>query len=537
MEEIDKLSSENKALFPGLAIFENDYAHALIHLAWYREDKKRFLVFGMVELFPAEFLPPEPSEKMSLSTINFGRQHDLNIQRVVISSKDALSWYLECRNTSITIPAAFGEKLAGKALQTSPLAEEPSWPHLITSNDLPFHCWSVVRAHHLIQENVPEEISKLFTSTEIICWLKDKLFFDLQNYQEWKGSLHLIAPNPVFRSFHQGLGITENGSESSDCHIEPRAGRDVAALDLYLSERHPTGIVSFCRKGITEPYFSLPHVEHTEKVEYLIHSKQYGVLDWHEPVSFLRSIQFQSNLITGKKIVNVPDNRGESYEVPQLSAASSGIVGERELASPITSHLRKHEAMRKRRKESERLGQKWFHGNQEEATIFVRELIKNAKRRVFIVDPYFATVELFSFAFATSRSEIEVVILTAAEDNLMNKDRADSNREAGEVLLSQVQAYRQNGKIKVFVMTGSPPSVHDRFLVVDNDVWLSGNSLHTIGKRAGMMIKLPCPDEVAKNLENILTSDRVKPLEQWVLDRRSNKGIELESSERKDSSQ
>lgn len=523
-----------EAISPGLAIFEDDYNHALIHLAWYREGQKRYLIFGMVELFPAEFPVPDASDEFSLPVKSFGERSCIYVRRFSVAAKDALYWYLECRNGNMIIPEAAGQ-LPNIKLITCGLAEEPTWPHLITTNDLPFHCWGAVRAHHLVQEVVPEEVSKLFASAgknaeTIINWLKDRLFFDLQHYQEWKGSLHLIAPNPVFRSFHQRLGVSADGSESSDCHLELRAGRDLTALDLYLSERHQTGIVSFCRKEITSPFFSIPHIDRTEQVEYMINSSRYGVLDWHEPVSFIRSIQFQSNIVNGKKIVNIPDSRSESYEVQQLSSASTGIVGDKESGSSISAHLRKHDVLRKRRKESERLGQKWFHGNQEEATIFVRQLIMNAQRRVFIVDPYFATVELFSFALATSRSEIEVVILTAAEDNLMNSDRADVTREAGEVLYSQVQAYGQNGKIKVFVMTGDPPPVHDRFLVVDNEVWLSGNSLHTIGKRAGMMIKLPYPDEVARNLENLLTSGRVKPLEQWVMDRRVTKqGIETPS--------
>lgn len=522
MSKSSEYNLENQ-LVGGCAIYEGDYNHALIHLAWYRDGNTRYLIFGVVELFPAEFPSPDPAEEHALPIKIFGSQSCIHVERFIVSAQEALSWYLECRNGGVTVPG-----VKNKILLTGSFEEEPTWPHLITANDLPFHCWGVVRAHHLIQGAVPEEVNKLFSGDaehikKIVGWLKDKLFFDLQHYQEWKGSLHFIAPNPVFRSFHQRLGVSEDGSESSDCHLELRAGRDLTQLDLYLSERHPTGIVSFCRKEINSPFFSIPHIDRTEQVEYMIHSSRYGVLDWHEPVSFLRSITFQSNIVSGKKIVSVPDSRGKNYEVQQLTSASSRMVGDKESRSSISGYLRQHDVLRKRRKESERLGQKWFHGNQEEATTFVRQLIMNAQKRVFIVDPYFATVELFSFALATSRSEVEVVILTAAEDNLMNTDRADATREGGEVLYSQVQAYGQHEKIKVFVMTGDPPPVHDRFLVVDNDVWLSGNSLHTIGNRAGMMIKLPYPDEVAKHLENLLCSERVKPLERWVMDRRVTK--------------
>ena len=36
----------------------DDYGYGLIHLAWYLADQGRFLMFGLVELYPVEFPAP-----------------------------------------------------------------------------------------------------------------------------------------------------------------------------------------------------------------------------------------------------------------------------------------------------------------------------------------------------------------------------------------------------------------------------------------------------------------------------------------------
>ena len=50
---------------------------------------------------------------------------------------------------------------------------------------------------------------------------------------------------------------------------------------------------------------------------------------------------------------------------------------------------------------------------------------------------------------------------------------------------------------------GKHPPVHDRFLVIDGDVWLTGNSLNSIGERASVMLKLPDAGAVRARLERL----------------------------------
>ncbi len=163
----------------------------------------------------------------------------------------------------------------------------------------------------------------------------------------------------------------------------------------------------------------------------------------------------------------------------------------------------------------DRYPERWFHGDRESATGFVRELISSAKRRLWIVDPYFTTVELISYALATSNMTLPVVIVTSAEA-MTKSDRIDPKRKAAEVLQAQLPNLTKYGRFEIHVLTGASPAVHDRFLVVDDSVWFSGNSLHTIGERAGMVVKLRNSAEIIANLGEILDSHRATPWQEWM---------------------
>jgi hypothetical protein len=161
-----------------------------------------------------------------------------------------------------------------------------------------------------------------------------------------------------------------------------------------------------------------------------------------------------------------------------------------------------------------RYPEKWFHGEREQATKFVRDLIANAKQRLWIVDPYFTTIELIRYALATSSTKLPVLIVTSAEA-MTKKDRIDPQRTAAEVFDARLLTLANLGNFTIRVLKGTP-AVHDRFLVVDDSVWFSGNSLHTIGERAGMVVRLRNSEEVIKNLEEILQSDRTASWQDWI---------------------
>jgi len=178
--------------------------------------------------------------------------------------------------------------------------------------------------------------------------------------------------------------------------------------------------------------------------------------------------------------------------------------------------------VRKLKRQAEELGQQWFENEPIKARNFVRGLISKARERVWVIDPYFSTVDLFRFALAATSPAVEVVIATSAE-HLQGDDSIAEHVEAGEVLMKNLEQFKNDYTFTVRVLNGSRSPIHDRFLVIDAAVWFVGNSLNSLGKRAGMMIKLPDPSQMLGRLEDIVKGNRSKELGAWVEDRRSNK--------------
>lgn len=512
---------------PGMPIVDGDYKHAVVQVICLLHESRYNLVFASAELLPAELPAPPEEPLLSVEAPRLGGNGRLFYRRYVTTAAEARAWYDTCRGGRFKMLQGDAER----DTVNEPLFEEPSWPLLITGGKFPVtgDVASSVRAHHLYPAAVPGLVEKLFkVHPELQQWCSDRIFASFLRYPELAGSVHLLAPNPLFRSLTVRLHVADDKSESTAIEITPRAGMTVDGLEAVVIEHRPTGIGAYQVQTFgANPFMLVKHQGMVEEVEILLRCPIRGLLERQEPSGFIRRISMEMSLTSARKKVSVPGPGGaavDEYEVPISTPASSSTLGDPVQPSEIPALLRTRERERIRDDEAKRLGQKWFHGSKAEATEFVRSLIRAARERVWIVDPYFATAELFSFALATSRQSVEVVILTGAATILTKDDTVDASVEAGDMLLQNLQAQAGKANIEILVMTGDMPTVHDRFLVIDNAVWFTGNSLNQIGERAGMMISVPSPLEVISKLAGIMQDSlRTKPLDVWVAARKANR--------------
>lgn len=508
-------------------LFISDYQYTLLHMAWYRNDDYRALLFGMIELLPKEFPQPARSPEISMRIGTEGRRY-IYACRYVMAAEKALEWYEKCREGNILLPEDGWDasSVAKKRLEFSQLSEEPAWSQLNSVSELPFvpDCHVSPRVHHLIPVALPDEIKELKCDGPVLKWLSENLYFDFKDYPEYFGSLNLVAPNPVIRAFNNRLAPNnDNGNEAELFQFMPRSGFSLDGLKLLICEQRPTGIASIRSIPIESDILRVEYVGEVEKVGVAIVCPERGVLYWHKPYNFVKSINLNLKLITGKKVVSVPPTNkrcSQTYEVPLSGDDTIDMVGSISNELNGARILYREQSKREDRREGERLGQRWFHGDQREAEDFVRNLVISARKRVVIVDPYFSTRELFNFALAASSPQVKVCVLTSAEV-LRERDEIISDVEAGEVLLKEIEANKDKAKVMIHVMPGEKPEIHDRFLIIDDEVWLSGNSLNEIGKRAGVIVKLPYPDPIINNIEAFLKKHL--DLKTWVEERRKNK--------------
>ena len=159
-----------------------------------------------------------------------------------------------------------------------------------------------------------------------------------------------------------------------------------------------------------------------------------------------------------------------------------------------------------------------FGDNPDEAELFIRKLVNSARKNLTIIDPYFRKEEFYDYLLSVSNRYIEITVYTSSE---VIKDKQDSLSDHAKELKEFTERLRERGHIEnleVFVMTGRP-LFHDRFIIIDQqEVWLSGNSLHSIGDRVSSLIKLYNPLEVIDKMKHFIENnpDKISSLDDYI---------------------
>ena len=503
------------------------YRQAVIHLAWIRNAETGYLLFGMVELRPNE-LP----DAIGCATRSFHadpkRCESLHYRRFVLSAMDALEWYERAASGTLALPREPGQA-AGEdetKLVGGPFVQEPPWPHLVTSNELIFAPdWlHGSRTHFLFPEKALRgwiaEAVRLRANREA---LEQWLHFDVVDaYSDYQGVLCLIAPNPVFRSMERTHveDATTSPTETMAYKLIARQGQRLDGLRLEVVDERLRGrmeplVHEFGGDAITTLGFPAEINQEGQSITHPVH----GLLDWHEPLPILRTVHTRMGLVTRRKTVQVPaagrKRPAYEYEVNEVGSEEESVVGDAVDAAAVITRLADAEHRRTLRQAANDYDQKWFYRARDEAILYLRERIGRARETVFIVDPWFAGRELLAFGHAIRSPDVELRVLTSVQGlgrDALGDSKVDSGRKLLRIVNETFDSYPRKPEIRV--LSGKLPPVHDRFLVVDGGVWFSGNSLNTLGERAGMIVKLPDPRPVVVRLEAFWC--RASPLSDWL---------------------
>ena len=502
------------------------YSQAIIHLAWFLDDTVRHLLFGMVELRPNEFPDTVGCAPQRHRAESRSRKY-LYYRRFVMSATDALEWYKSASGGSpITLPCDRNNPTLGDgaALSTGAFVQEPCWPQTITSNELPFAPdWMVSAQSHSLfrRDSVSADVKAIIESVRNRGKLEDWLNFDIvDTYSEYQGAICIVAPNPVFRSVdrsHPDASDTDT-AETVAYKIVTHQGQCSKCLRLEITNERIRGRLSpevheFDDNPITVVRFPTRIFKEGLSITHPV----FGLLYWSRPSPLVRSIHTSVGMVRRRKTVEVPAGGRqrpiEQYQVDEVGDTVESIIGETS-RNPI-SRIVEAEGRRSRRQIAKDYDQEWFYQAPQEAAQFVRSRIGSAHDTVFIVDPYFAGRELLSFGHATSRSGVHIRILSATT-GLKNSNLGRTAVESGTHLRDICNTTFRDLKKPEIRILGDPPAVHDRFLVIDGSVWLSGNSLNNIGDRAGIIVKLPDPEPVIERLEAFWSG--ANTLSGWLAD-------------------
>lgn len=525
--------SEGQSEPPPTWLVPGDYEHAMLHLAWLVASGVRYLVFAQVVLYPAEFPEPDETAELVGPTFKVGAQLCRTyLKRQRLSLEEALRWYDASLRGWVQLWGATNKRDGSDVFfSLGDLAQEPQWPTVCTGSGLPFVdlTWGVVRSHHLVQPINPEHVAALTTCehsrSRTMCehidareWFSEHLYWDLAVYPEWIGSINLVAPNPLYRDLQWRLERPTNANPERVVSAIARANCNLDGLRLHVEEFGPIGVIAtHDRTGMGAPE-RIRHTSPESILSFLVTCPQRGVLDCSEPRS-VTSGPMGIHLVSGPRIatqrIAIPGTArkpGVTRVLPLIQTTLDADIGPPPDAGLAASLL--WNAVRRAYVRGLRV-EKWFYRDQKRAEKFIQGLIANAVRRVWIIDPYFGVVGLFRFALGTTRTDVETHLLVGVT-RLKEDDPTEPSSEAGEILLREVRHYASTKPVEARVMIGTP-AVHDRFLVIDDAVFLSGSSLHSLGERASMVVQILDGEPIVRELAEIMhDADRTTSLEAWV---------------------
>ncbi len=508
-------------------ICQEDYQATVIRLATLTEDGTQYLVFGSVELYPTEI--PLPPSHVKLQRKNAGNATG-TVSVTTVSLAEGLSWYESAVDGDLKVPGL----TSPISLKTVGLSPEPGAGRLLLSNELPCgRGWhGGLRANRLVPMSaLSEPISQLCSGEEhpqrakLRIWFADLLGFDILAHDDLVGGLVLLAPNPVTRSVSTYIKeIRADGGEVLGVKAALRRGYGAETLQVRLREERPGGTAIQERRldkfGMAE--INIP--EQCERTGLQLVCDKRGVLSLETPAFFFRSVSVTSHAVQRMGQVEVPARKkGEAPTKQSLTSMSAGARIKPTAPPPKAAvRLRFLQGAREKRTgywrpdgflhkqaENERI----FCNNRTEAELFVHQLVQSARHQVIFVDPYFDHIDVRRFALAQQHDEVAVAVLTGRSENLWSKlTLADGTIQvAGDAFsadLSNLDAELQKMRRTipdVRLMGGSVRTYHDRFLLVDEDVWHVGHSFNQIGYgELSVAVRMSRPEQIAALIRNDL---------------------------------
>jgi hypothetical protein len=158
----------------------------------------------------------------------------------------------------------------------------------------------MARVHSLLPPGVGE-LQELFGHEQSAKWINDRVLFDLiTDESPFLGSLHLVFPNPLYRSMSKLLipaGPEQKGAVQ--IRILPREQKKQEILDnvsILLQEKRHTRFTAKLLPAVPNLIFTEELAGPAEKVSSLVFCARRGVLDGSEPAPFLRSINVSMNI-------------------------------------------------------------------------------------------------------------------------------------------------------------------------------------------------------------------------------------------------
>ncbi len=481
-----------------------DYTRGELTSAWVhdRAQKRHVLVFAVAELCPND-QPTSPrlgaAPYFQVRERVEGDVRTLYVRRDTVSTTDAIAFYRGAAGAH-TIVAPDNPPAITPASKLSELNVDEE-PILLPSNLAEAMGVGAVLPSRPTSVAV---LSKYDTGGATQTWLADEgvavvvagvrrhLGVDLSRFHEHLGSLHLCFGNPVLRRYERSITADERALL---VRFYERAGRTIVGGQIeLLNEWTNMGSGFSHRQMITSPFLAIPMPARPQHLRVRVIDVNGRCVEDDSGV-FLREFRVDVGLGSRRRVTYTSPGRGdESFDVQTVSYDASCRFVERDVTP--AEHLA--EATRSRELDDLAAARifLYFPGGERsrlEALAVVRELVGKARERCDIVDPYLSADDAAMVVPFVQTTNCPVRLLSSRA-YLHQRTEDDATREARLAARVAELAAQLPFKLEAKQLEGTERSpVHDRMLVIDNDVYLLGSSLSEFGSRATTVFRVPDP--------------------------------------------
>lgn len=526
--------------------FVEAFDWAIVRLATYIpvSSSQSRLLFGTVSLLTRDRPRPVGGQGVESHRIGSGKRGTVYFRRTVLNAREAVAWYRAAGPERIATPVPaepdeIKKKLDGIDLMPSSFEDDPPWPSLgvplgidLFSNaggpgdPAPFRGPGAPRIHRRFGDS--SGFAPIINDKSTVAFLKRRLHLDLSDYTEYLGGLALVVPDPVLRHVQHFLVPAEERTgerERLTYRLVPRPDQSLDNLQLTVLERRSNLLSRF--ETVDVPSDGLVTVESSlpfHMTGYAVSHPIQGIVAYQQPLPFIRVVKGTLGVAGRKVRVEAPRSESprsatETYEITEFGHEIPFGAGEERKDALV--RVIAAEQQRIRRAAANQYKQTWFDsGQRDQALAFLRQQLTRATSSVIVADPYFGWLQIYQFLQAVPRTQIDFTILTSrlafesgfadsivqvnGDTDLVPAESAPTpeSERLARFTHSLAELGRRGMKsVTALVLSGKTPPLHDRFLVIDDEVLFLGNSLNALGERASLILRVPDSEPVLAKLK------------------------------------
>nr|WP_295933015.1 VPA1262 family N-terminal domain-containing protein [uncultured Dyadobacter sp.] len=377
--------------------------------------------------------------------------------------------------------------------------------------------------------------------------LSNQLFgYDLNAMPEHLGNVYLFGCNPLLRSWECRLA---DHDKALLFRFNQRAGQRISASKLVLEEVRGDQGGFYLEQSldaedtlITLPYF--PDRLHLRLFDAHGHWIDHSFLNW---ANFAFDLAIQDRVVDYRVQT---ESDVQVFSVPKRLSEQRVSVGTYDWAA---AHFLRDALASRRFEDLAKSREFIFFPKKPEslprAKETIRELLNGARKRCMILDPYFGAADMLYIYQIENISLTVRVISSAAYLNERPRSPQPPEPPGWRGLLQRLwiawrgkpantaKTYMENlfgqlteyaaamplQKIECRVLRGEKSPLHDRFVVIDDEVYLLGSSLNEFGSRTTTISRVPAPGELIDQAEAWWADNDVCPtIDELIAKKKTN---------------